>query len=43
MNIFFQNRDRRAELSALATIVIVLAIGALAKLGATTALFHLAP
>jgi hypothetical protein len=39
MKIFHQSRDRRAELSALAMIVAVLAVGALAKLAAATALF----
>jgi hypothetical protein len=42
MKVFFRNSDRRAELSALVTIAIVLAIVAVAKLDATTSLFHLA-
>jgi hypothetical protein len=39
MKVFHQSRDRRAELSALVMIVAVLAVGALVKLTAVTALF----
>ncbi len=39
MKFFFRNSDRRAELSALVTIAIVLAIVAAAKLDAVTSLF----
>ncbi len=42
MKVFFRNSDRRAELTALVTVAIVLAIVAVAKLDATTSLFHLA-
>jgi hypothetical protein len=42
MKLFFRNSDRRAELSALVTIAIVLAIVAAAKLDAVTSLFHTA-
>jgi hypothetical protein len=42
MKAFFRNSDTHAEFLALLTMVMVLAIGALAKLDAATALFHLA-
>jgi hypothetical protein len=42
MKVFFQNSDRRAELSALVTIAIVLAIVAVAKFDAATSVFHIA-
>jgi hypothetical protein len=42
MKFFFRNSDRRAELSALVTIAIVLEIVAAAKFDAVTSLFHIA-
>ncbi len=42
MKVFFRNSDRRAELAALVTVAIVLAIVAAAKVDAATALFHIA-
>jgi hypothetical protein len=39
MKDFHQSRERRAELSALAIIVAVLAVGALVKFAAAIALF----
>jgi hypothetical protein len=42
MKSFFRDSDRRAELSALVTIAVVLAIIAVAKIDAAAALFHIA-
>jgi hypothetical protein len=41
MKVFFRNDERRAELSALVTVAIVLAIVVAAKVDAATALFHI--
>jgi hypothetical protein len=40
MKVYFQNRDRRAGLSALAIVVAILAIGAMAKFDVATSLFR---
>jgi hypothetical protein len=40
MKVFFRNRERRAEFSALVTVATIFAIGALAKFDAATWLFH---
>jgi hypothetical protein len=42
MKVHFRSGEKRSDLSALMMVVAVLMVGALAKLGASMQLFHLA-